>query len=289
MKILNFFCESGPNFTTCYLSSRKWRKSVTCFESSLNERDRGVAALLWSIVIMMILYCIGEAERGFTPCYLSPWPQLKGIASFGTSLKGRDGGVSVWIVTTWVTLNFDYTDEAVASFATCYLTWMTELNPVAIFGTNFREWWVNPAAGPAIVWAFWALSSGIRRAIMVENFLYDSKIFEYSWSLLRSCRNRLVHAMNGNLFSGRPRTNNSRRKTKGFNQCGSLIAGFFWIFLVLWMAMGFWKIKFMFGPLDQGNSGDFASFWIDLPHFILSLWLLFAFEALCQVFMEVGC
>ena len=67
MKILNYISKSGPNFTRYYLSSKSQRNSVTYFLKGCKERDRGVAGWLLSIVIMTILYGIGEADGDFTP------------------------------------------------------------------------------------------------------------------------------------------------------------------------------------------------------------------------------
>ena len=137
MTILYFICNCGSNLTTYYLSWRSHLTSVTCFGNTLKRRYEGVALWLLTMVIMTILDYIGEAIRGFTPCYLSPWTQLKGVTSLGTSLKGRDGRVSVWLLTTWVTMNLDYICEASAGYTRYHLLWITKLKSVDVFKSSF--------------------------------------------------------------------------------------------------------------------------------------------------------
>ena len=90
-------------------------------------------------------------------------------------------------------MNIDYIGEALKSFTTCYLSWRSQLNSVAVFGTRFWEWWVNLVAGPTITLTFLLLSSGSWEAIVVEKILFGSKVFVYSWSLLRKfCKNAVI-------------------------------------------------------------------------------------------------
>ena len=139
-----------------------------------------VAFWLLTMFIMTILDFIGEAVRGSLPGLISPWTQIKWIKSFATSAKERLGEVSFWILTIiWFTMNLDDIGEALKSFTTCYLSWRSQLNSVAVFGTRFWEWWVNPVAGRTITLTFLLLSSGSWEAIVVEKILFGSKVFVY--------------------------------------------------------------------------------------------------------------
>ena len=104
-------------------------------------------------------------------------------------------------------MNLDNIVEVDECFTACWLPLRSQLKSVAVFVTSFWEWWGNPAAGPKIMWTFFVLSSGNQRVIVVEHFLFSSKIFVYYLSLLRKFRNSVVHAMRGNSMSGKPKTN----------------------------------------------------------------------------------
>ena len=187
-------------------------------------------------------------------------------------------------------MNLDFIGEAVHSFTICYLSWRRQLNSVAVFGTGLWERWGNPAAGPTIIWSFLVLSSGSQRVVVDWNFLPNSRIFVYSWSLLRKIRNRVVHSINGNWISWKLNMNKRRRKYKGFCRFAmSLITVFLLIILALSIVGLICLARSILSSLEKRNEAFFSGFCGNWSHLVLFLWALITVNEFWSLFMEVGC
>ena len=167
-------------------------------------------------------------------------------------------------------MNLRRISETVTSCNT-YVSGRSRLNSGTAFQTSLWEWLETLVDGRTTLYAFLLLSTGARKVIVSENSSWSEK-FIFIWSLSRTIRNRLVHALHGNL-----RNNKTKRKPMVSGQRGrKLLTGFLWTMLVLWMATGIWMVEPVL-CLPDIISGCFSlRSSVKLSHLVILSWALIA-------------
>ena len=214
---------------------------------------------------------------------------LGGIIGSKTTLQDRAGRVPFWLLNILVTMNALHIYEAVTSSAGYHLLENSQFKFLNEFESRFWWWWGVLDAGPRTVAVFLTLSPESWTVVVVGYPLYVSGIFVYSWSISRKCKNRAVHALNGNEISLKSSKSWTRRRTKGLGLLGcNLIRRFIGTMVVLWMATilyGPWSVVW---PSVRRNVDSSVISLVNPSSVVLLIWTIFAYKDLWQMFIQLG-